>query len=73
MTAGDRQNEMATSSGTIGIMPQDIVSSPYPLNKYCKKYRTGLAKGYLLLVRNCLCALCDWFPSLDLQRSRHEW
>ena len=53
-------------------MPQDMVSSPYtPQKRCCEKCRIGLARSYLLRVlrvRNCLCALCDWFCSLGLSK-----
>ena len=55
----------------IEMMPQNMVLSPYsPLKWYCGKYRISLARGHMILVRNCLCSLFDSFFGLDLQRSR---
>ena len=61
---------MASSRGEVKIMPQDMVSSPYtpqmdtPQKRCCEKCRIGLARAYILRVRHCLCALCNWFFSL---------
>ena len=43
---------MASGRGEVEIMPQDIVSRPYPLKTCCKKFWTCLAKGCQLLARS---------------------
>ena len=43
---GSRPREMASSRGAVGIMPQYIVTSPYPPQmRCCEKCRIGLARS----------------------------
>ena len=63
-------DEIATSRGEVGIMPQDMVASPYNPKRLLLKMPYRFNKGYRLLVCNCLSALCDCFLSLDFRRSR---
>jgi len=61
---------MTTSHGEVGIMPQDMVASPYNPKRLLLKMPYRFNKGYQLLARSSACVLCGWFLSLDLQRSR---
>jgi hypothetical protein len=63
-------DEIATSRGEVGIMPQDMVASPYNPKRLLLKMPYRFNKGYRLLVCNCLSALCDCSLSLDFRRSR---
>ena len=43
-------HDMASYCGEVRTMPQDMVPSPTPLKRCCKKCQLGLPRGYLLLV-----------------------
>jgi hypothetical protein len=53
------------ANGNVGQAP-----SPYNPKSLLQKMPYRFTTGYQLLPRNSACVLCDWFLSLDLQRSR---
>ena len=63
-------NQVATSRGEVGVMPQDMVPSPYNPKEILQKMLHESNKGYPLLARNSAFVLCDWFLSVSLQRNR---
>jgi len=61
---------MATSRGKVGVMPQGMGTSPYNPKYLLLKMPYRFIRGCQLHARSSISVLCNWFPSLDLQRSR---
>jgi hypothetical protein len=66
----EHPNQVATSRGEVGVMPQDMVSSSYNPKEVLQKMPHESNKAYLLLACNSAFLLCDWFLSVSLQRNR---
>ena len=66
----DQKDEMATRRVEVGIMPQDMATSPYNKKYLLLKMPYRFNTSYQLLARHCLRTLSHWFLSLDFRRSR---